>query len=143
MKKETLYYLLIMFIIYLLFKKSLDVLIDFKYPVFQPEKINDFWKGIIKINDYLTMFTFVYAMILLYFLRNTNNIYLKTIITLYGFYPISYFLIDKGNIWNFISKTDMREKVANFIDIYFNSFLNLFSALYCFYAISYIFLKET
>jgi len=140
MKKENIYYILIIFIIYLAFKKSFDILIDFKYPVYNPPPTG-IWKYLVNIRDFFTMFTLILCVGLLILLRNSNNYYLNIIIFSYLLYDISYCLIDKGFIWHLINKNDITEKVVNFMDIYMNSFVNLLLGLYCFYAIVYIFYK--
>lgn len=138
MKKEKLYYILIIFIVYLVFKKSMDIIVDFKYPVYNPPPTG-IWKYLVEIRDILSAFTFLFCVVLLILLSGYSNYYLHVIIISYLLYDISYFFIDKGYIWYLINKNDKTEKVVNFIDIYLNSFVNLLLGLYCFYAIVFIF----
>lgn len=138
MKKEKLYYILIIFIVYLVFKKSMDIIVDFKYPVYYPPPTG-IWNYLVKIRDILSVFSFLFCLYLLILLSGNSNYYLHVIIISYLLYDISYFFIDKGYIWYLINKNDTTEKVVNFMDIYLNSFVNLLLGLYCFYAIVFIF----
>jgi hypothetical protein len=140
MKKDTLYYILIIFIIYLALKKSLDILIDFKYPTYhqQPTGI---WKYLVTLRDYFSIFTLICCVILLIIISTTSNTYLIVILISYLTSAVLYLFIDKGFIWNLISKNPTSEKIIDFMDIYLDSLVNLLLGLFCFYAILYIFYK--
>jgi hypothetical protein len=136
--KNQTYYILIAFIIFLAIKKSLDIIIDLKYPSYIPPP-NGTWKHAVSVRDLLSILTFFLCIAILLIIHNNSNYYINVIITSYLLYEVAYFLLDKGFIWNIINKNEKSEKIVKFFDVHLNSFVNLLLGLYCFYAIVYIF----
>ena len=141
MKKETIYHILVIFIIYLAFKKIFDIFIDYEYPVYTPPPPG-IWRDLVYIRKLLSFITAIFCIVLLVLLHSvSNNNYIIVVIWAYLIYDITYILCDEKYIWYIINKTPHTEKIVLFIDKYLNSILNLLLGLYCFYALVYIFYK--
>jgi hypothetical protein len=142
MKKDTIYHILVIFIIYLVFKKTVDIFIDYEYPRYTPRPTDGFWSGAIYFRKMLSFITMIFCIVLLVLLHSvTNNNYISVVIWAYLLYDIAYILCDEEYIWYIINKTPHAEKIVIFIDKYLNSSINLFLGLYCFYALVYIFYR--
>jgi len=140
MNKQTIYTLLILFILWLALKKSMDIIIDFKFPVYIPPPTG-FWKYFVDLRDIFTAFSMIFSVILLIILSGVTNYYIKTIIVMLLLNDVAYFLVDKRLIWNIIPENQNTRQIIDFFDIYLNSLTNLLFGLYAFYAIVTIFFK--
>ena len=140
MKKDTVYHILVIFIIYLAFKKIFDIFIDFEYPTYSPPPVG-IWRDLVYIRQVSSFITAIFCIILLVLLYNISNLYITVVIAVYLLHEIAYILFDEGYIWYIINKSHHSEIVAAVFDKYLNSSVNLLLGLYCFYAIVYIFYK--
>jgi len=141
MKKDSVYMLLIAFIIFLVIKKITDLVIDVEFPTYKPPPTG-IWKDLVYFRDILSFLSIVVIVIILLITKGSINIYINIFLYVYLVYDILYFLIDKGIIFNFVEKNNVNLVVIEYIDKYLNSLINVLLSLFCFYSFVYIFFNK-
>jgi hypothetical protein len=138
MKGENIYRILILFVIFLFFKKSISIIIETKFPTYNDlNKASDFWKNLVKIRGFSEIVSIIW---LSYFLFNyTFNFFITTIFLIILFNSILYFLIDRRFIYLFINNSEKTDQYVYFLDTYGDSIENMTIAIFSIYALFTIF----
>jgi hypothetical protein len=142
MKPQTIYWLLTMLIVYLMFKKLLDMVVDVEFPRYVPPP-SGAWKYLVDLRDALSVFTMMCILSLLVMMGRNTNYFITTVLVLYLLYDVMYFLFDWGYIFRFIPRTTHTEKIVRLFDVYLNASMNVLLGLFSFYAIVHIFYRKS
>jgi hypothetical protein len=138
MKYQGIYFVLVMLIAFLLFKKFIDLIVDIEFPQYKPPPTGG-WKYLVKLRDLLSLLSIIFIIGLLIFMGKNTNVFITTILLSYLVYDILYFLFDWGYIFYFIDKNPTSIAFVDLFDIYLNASMNILMGLFSFYAVVYIF----
>ena len=144
MKNNTLYMLLIVFIVFLFFKKIIDLIVDIEFPTYKPPPTGN-WKYLVTLRDICSFISLVVIVAILIISKGSINFYINLFLYTYLLYDILYFLIDYGIIYYFIDKTNKSKQyifIIETFDKYLNSFINVILSLFCFYSFVFIFFNK-
>jgi hypothetical protein len=138
MKHEYIYKLLILFVIFLFFKKVISIVIETKFPTYNDlNKASDFWKKLVKVRSFTEIISIITT---LYFLINyTFNFFIRTIFLIILFNSILYFFIDRRLIYLFVNNTEKTDQYVYFLDTYGDSIENMTIAIFSIYSLITIF----
>ena len=138
MKNENVYKLLIIFVIFLFFKKSISIVIEAKFPTYNDlDKASDFWKKLVKVRSFTEIISIIAT---LYFLINyTFNFFIRTIFLIILFNSILYFFIDRRLIYLFVNNTEKTDQYVYFLDTYGDNVENMLIAIFSIYSLITIF----
>ena len=138
MKNEMKYKLLILFVIFIVIKKTVSIAVELKYPTYDNlNNASEFWKTLVKVRDIFAILTVLFGC---YFLYNFHlNIALFLVILLGVIHQFLYFLIDKRYVYIFIPKNEANLKIVTFADTYGDSIENTIIFLVGLYALKQIF----
>jgi len=138
MRDTELYSMLIYFFIFICIKKTLDLIIEFKYPTYK--NLNEdplIWKILVRFRQLFSFITLIVCFVFLYTFKLNN--YLVIIFILFIINNFVYFFIEERLIYNIIPKKFINHEIIKFIDVHFGFFSNLLLSLYSFYVIINIF----
>jgi hypothetical protein len=137
MKNESTYKILIIFFIFLIIKKIVDVSVEIKLPTYKNLKNEpEFWKNMVSLREVLSVFDFIFVVYILIFFK--LNKFITIIMLFFLLDDIIYFLIDERLINRFIGQT-YNNNIINFIDIYGDMINHIIKFLFCFYVLIYVF----
>jgi len=140
MKNESTYKILIIFFIFLIIKKIVDVSVEIKLPTYKNLKNEpEFWKNMVSLREVLSVFDFIFVVYILIFFK--LNKFITIIMLFFLLDDIIYFLIDERLINRFIGQTynNNNNNIINFIDIYGDMINHIIKFLFCFYVLIYVF----
>jgi len=139
-KKKDLYIILIIYFCFLIIKKSLDLYMEIKIPVYEVlSNKSSLFKDVFKIRD---VFTFISMFFILYIITYyKTNIYINTIFLLIFISNIFFLLVEERYIYYFVDKKKLNINDLQFLDKNLGRFSTLVIFLYCFYVIISIFYK--
>ena len=138
MKHEYIYKSLILFVIFLFFKKVISIVIEAKFPTYNDlDKASDFWKKLVKVRSFTEIISIIAT---LYFLINyTFNFFIRTIFLIILFNSILYFFIDRRLIYLFVNNTEKTDQYVYFLDTYGDNVENMLIAIFSIYSLITIF----
>jgi hypothetical protein len=138
MEEETKYYTLIFFVVFLFFKKIIDLVVEAKFPTYNNVKnSSSFWQNLVKLESFLEIVSSIFV---IYFLMFFNlNRFIKIIFILILLHSIKYFLIEDRYIFLFIDDNNNNQKIIDFIDIYMDGSNNVIISMFALYALVKIF----
>jgi hypothetical protein len=138
MEEETKYYTLIFFVVFLFFKKIIDLVVEAKFPTYNNIKnSSSFWQNLVKLESFLEIISSIFV---IYFLMFFNlNYFIKIIFILILLHSIKYFLIEDRYIFLFIDDNNNNQKIIDFIDIYMDGSNNVIISMFALYALVKIF----
>jgi hypothetical protein len=138
MEEETKYYTLIFFVVFLFFKKIIDLVVEAKFPTYNNVKnSSSFWQNLVKLESFLEIVSSIFV---IYFLMFFNlNHFIKIIFILILLHSIKYFLIEDRYIFLFIDDNNNNQKIIDFIDIYMDGSNNVIISMFALYALVKIF----
>jgi hypothetical protein len=138
MKNQNVYKLLIIFVIFLLFKKIISVIIEKKFPTYKELKTSSpFWKFLVKIRSVSEIICIIATT---YFLYNfALNHFIRVIFYIILIHGILYFLIDDQMIYLFVDKTVDTKDVVYILNVYVDNLENIIIALFAVYSLIVIF----
>jgi hypothetical protein len=138
MKNESIYNLLILFVIFIFIKKLVSIAVEIKLPTYKDlDKTSTFWQNLVKLRSFFEIISVIWSS---YFLLNYNlNFYIKIIFLIIAIHSILYFLVDERLIYLFLSKSEKIKETVYILDTYGDSIENLIIAIFAFYALLTIF----
>ena len=138
MEEETKYYMLIFFIVFLFFKKIIDLVVEAKFPTFEGVKnSSSFWQNLVKLESVLEIVSSIFV---IYFLMFFNlNHFIKIIFIIILLHSIKYFLIEERYVFLFVDDSNNNKKIIYFIDIYLDGASNVIISMFALFALVKIF----
>jgi hypothetical protein len=138
MEEETKYYMLIFFIVFLFFKKIIDLVVEAKFPTFEGVKnSSSFWQNLVKLESVLEIVSSIFV---IYFLMFFNlNHFIKIIFIIILLHSIKYFLIEERYVFLFVDDSNNNKKIIDFIDIYLDGASNVIISMFALFALVKIF----
>jgi hypothetical protein len=138
MEEETKYYMLIFFIVFLFFKKIIDLVVEAKFPTFEGVKnSSSFWQNLVKLENVLEIVSSIFV---IYFLMFFNlNHFIKIIFIIILLHSIKYFLIEERYVFLFVDDSNNNKKIIDFIDIYLDGASNVIISMFALFALVKIF----
>ena len=138
MKHENVYKLLILFVIFLFFKKVISIVIEAKFPTYNDlDKASDSWKKLVKVRSFTEIVSIIATC---YFLFNyTFNFFIRTIFLIILFNSVLYFLIDRRLIYLFVNNSEKTDQYVYFLDTYGDNVENMTIAIFSIYSLITIF----
>jgi len=139
MKNTHVYKMLIIFVIFIVFKKFISIVVQHKFPTYKDLKnASPFWKFLVKIRDFNNVIALIATF---YFLYNfTLNYYIRVIFYIIFFHVILYFLIDERLIYLFINDDNIYLKdFVHFANIYIDTSETAIIAVFAIYSLVVIF----
>jgi hypothetical protein len=138
MKHENVYKLLILFVIFLFFKKVISIVIEAKFPTYNDlDKASDSWKKLVKVRSFTEIISIIATLYLL--INYTFNFFIRTIFLIILFNSILYFFIDRRLIYLFVNNTEKTHQYVYFLDTYGDNVENMTIAIFSIYALITIF----
>jgi hypothetical protein len=136
--KNQIYEILIIFFIFMVYKKTLDFAIEIKLPTYENlDKVSVFWKNLVYIRD---INAFAVLLLIMYLVVTVKfNFFMNFILLILFLNNVIYFLIDRRLINKILNKKDLNNELIQLIDIYADKFDNLVIALFCIYVMIKIF----
>jgi hypothetical protein len=140
MDDESSYILLIVFIVFLFFKKILAIIIEVKVPNYKYlNNAPPLWKNLVNLRR---IFNAVDIIAISYFLINYKlNKYIRIIFALLLLISLKYFIIDERLIYNFIEDNAENNLITDAIIEKGDLYIDIFSLVFAIYALDRIFLK--
>jgi hypothetical protein len=138
MEEETKYYMLIFFVVFLFFKKIIDLVVEAKFPTFEGVKnSSSFWQNLVKLESVLEIVSSIFV---IYFLMFFNlNHFIKIIFIIILLHSIKYFLIEERYVFLFVDDSNNNKKIIDFIDIYLDGASNVIISMFALFALVKIF----
>jgi hypothetical protein len=141
MKTETIYYILIAFIVFTLIKNILAHAIEYKYPTYRElASAPTIWKQLIKIRGLFNMISILFIVVVLYSYKFTSVVKLAFIIML--FHYIMYFIIDKRFIYLIIPETTENINLVKLYDKYGDRVGDIIILMIVIYSLFFIFMSK-
>jgi hypothetical protein len=138
MKEETVYYLLIGYVIFTVFQKSISLTVEYNFPTFRElNSASGFWKNVVMLRSFNNVVSIVGAIYFLYNYQFDTLIRAMLLLTLAK--SSAYFIIDERYIYSFINETEDNKRVIHLFDVYGDPILNIFIGLSVVYALVVIF----
>jgi hypothetical protein len=136
--KNQIYEILIIFFIFMVYKKTLDFAIEVKLPTYENlDKVSLMWKNLVYIRD---INAFAALLLIMYLVVTVKfNFFMYFILLILFLNNVIYFLIDRRLINKILNKKDLNNDLIQMIDIYADKFDNLVIALFCIYVMIKIF----
>jgi hypothetical protein len=138
MEEETKYYTLIFFVVFLFFKKIIDLVVEAKFPTYEGVKnSSSFWQNLVKLESVLEIVSSIFV---IYFLMFFNlNHFIKIIFIIILLHSIKYFLIEERYVFLFVDDSNNNKKIIDFIDIYLDGASNVIISMFALFALVKIF----
>jgi hypothetical protein len=138
MKYNNVYSVLIYFFIFIVIKKSYDIIIDYKFPTYEYiEQADKSLNFLFVIRD---IFAFISIVFIFYILFSFKiNIFILLILLFLIIQNIIYFIVDKRYIYYFIDKKNINIDSLIFIDGTINNLSNIIVILFSSYILVKIF----
>jgi hypothetical protein len=138
MKNTYVYHLLIIFVIFLAYKKIISIIIEKKFPTYKDLKnSSSFWKFLVKLREINAIISIIACA---YFLYNFKlNYFIRVIFYIVFVNSILYFLIDEQLIYLFVDKTVDVKEVVHTLNVYSDGAVNIIIALFAVYSLIVIF----
>jgi hypothetical protein len=138
MEEETKYYMLIFFVVFLFFKKIIDLVVEAKFPTYEGVKnSSSFWQNLVKLESVLEIVSSIFV---IYFLMFFNlNHFIKIIFIIILLHSIKYFLIEERYVFLFVDDSNNNKKIIDFIDIYLDGASNVIISMFALFALVKIF----
>ena len=138
MEEETKYYMLIFFVVFLFFKKIIDLVVEAKFPTFEDiQKSSPFWQNLVKLESFLEIVSSIFV---IYFLMFFNlNHFIKIIFIIILLHSIKFFLIEERYIFLFVDDSNNNKKIIDFIDVYMDGASNVIISMFALFALIKIF----
>ncbi len=136
--KNQIYGLLIIFFIFMVFKKTLDFGVEIKLPTYDNlDKVSNFWKGLVYIRDINALIALLFITYLIINFR--FNFFMYFVFFVLFLNNIIYFLIDRRFIYKIVNKKELNNTIIELIDVYADKFDNLVIVLFCIYVMIKLF----
>jgi hypothetical protein len=138
MNNTYVYRLLILFVIFLAYKKTLSIIIEKKFPTYKDLKnASSFWKFLVKLREINAIISVIATT---YFLYNFKlNYFIRVIFYIILVNSILYFLIDEQLVYLFVDKSVDVKEVVHAINVYSDGAVNIIIALFAVYSLIVIF----
>lgn len=138
MKEDMVYYLLIGYVIFTVFQKSISLTVDYNFPTFRElNSASGFWKNLVMLRTLNNVVSIVGAT---YFLYNYQfDTLIRAMLLLTVAKSMAYFIIDERYIYLVINETKDNRKLIHLFDVYGDPILNTFIGLSVVYALVVIF----
>lgn len=136
--KDTVYYLLIGYVIFTVFQKSISLTVEYHFPTFRElNSASGFWKNLVLLRTLNNVISIVGAT---YFLYNFQfETLIRAMLLLMLAKSMAYFIIDERYIYLVINETKDNKRLVHLFDVYGDPILNTFIGLSVVYALTVIF----
>jgi hypothetical protein len=139
MNHQKTYIILIIYFIFLFFKKIFDYTVEYYSPTYKKlEKSSDTIKTMVRIRNINSTINILFTSYILVFLK--TNIYIFILMLLSLISSIRYFLIDYRYIYYIINKTPKIEENIEYFDRYGDTIFNYVFLAYTCYVLIKLFL---
>ena len=138
MKNSYVYHLLILFVIFLAYKKTISIIIEKKFPTYKDLKnASPFWKFLVRLREINAIISIIATA---YFLYNFKlNHFIRVIFYIVFVNSILYFLIDEKFIYLFLDKDADVKEVVHTLDVYSDGAINIIISVFAVYSLIVIF----
>jgi hypothetical protein len=136
--KDTVYYLLIGYVIFTVFQKSISLTVEYHFPTFRElNSASGFWKNVVMLRSFNNVVSIVGASYFLYNYQFETLIRAMLLLTLVK--SSAYFIIDERYIYSLVNETEDNKRLIHLFDVYGDPILNVFIGLSVVYALAVIF----
>jgi hypothetical protein len=138
MNSQQTYLIIIIYFIFLFYKKIFDFTVEYYLPTYKNlNRSSDLLKSMVKIRNINSTINILFTLFILIFLKTNIYIFILMLISLIS--SIRYFLIDYRYIYYIINKTPEIEKNVDYIDRYGDAIFNIIFFAYASYVIIKLF----
>ena len=138
MKYQQTYIILIVYFIFLFYKKIFDYTVEYYLPTYKNlDKKSNKLQTLVKIRNFNSTVNIIFTLYIILFLK--TNIYIVILMLLSLISSIRYFLIDYRYIYYIINKTPEIEKNIDYFDRYGDTVFNYVFLAYTVYVMIKLF----
>jgi hypothetical protein len=138
MKYQQTYIILIVYFIFLFYKKIFDYTVEYYLPTYKNlDKKSNKLQTLVKIRNFNSTVNIIFTLYIIFFLK--TNIYIVILMLLSLISSIRYFLIDYRYIYYIINKTPEIEKNIDYFDRYGDTVFNYVFLAYTVYVMIKLF----
>lgn len=138
MKNTYVYHLLILFVIFLAYKKIIAIVIEKKFPTYEGlNNASPFWKFLVRLREINNIISIIATV---YFLYNFKlNYFIRVIFYIIFINSLLYFLIDENLVYLFVDKNVNTKEVVHILNVYSDASVNIIIAIFAVYSLIVIF----
>jgi hypothetical protein len=138
MKYQQTYIILIVYFIFLFYKKIFDYTVEYYLPTYKNlDKKSNKLQTLVKIRNFNSTVNIIFTLYIIFFLK--TNIYIVILMLLSLISSIRYFFIDYRYIYYIINKTPEIEKNIDYFDRYGDKVFNYIFLAYTVYVMIKLF----